>query len=152
MKRPSTLQLGLLMLCGSLLAGFSCFHTADNTSSGPGRIGFAVGLAALAYAAVALIRLSSVATPAAPPAGTDAAPEAPQPHPTIGQGIALMTCGFLLFFFSCGGALIPIRGSATGPLAPIGIPGMLAGTVFMLWGVVRFVLVLVRASRGRHRQ
>lgn len=145
--RPSALQVALLMLCGSLLAGFSCFSTADDPSSVLGMLGFAAGLAALGYAAVSLLMPGRTAAPSSaesPDAGTRAPA---QPRPTVGQGIALALCGFLLFFFSCGGAIIPVRSGS--PLVAIGIPGMIAGALVMLWGIVRFAIAIGRAMSGR---
>jgi hypothetical protein len=154
MQRPSALQTALLMCCGSLLAGYSCFYTADNRSTAFSVLGYGAGLLVLVLTAVGLAikasGTSSASAPAPPVLGgiavTPRASTVPQRRPTIGQSVVLGLCGFLLFFFSCGGAILP---GNSNPLASLGVIGMIAGAVFMLWGVIILVMAIGRAFSRR---
>lgn len=141
---PSPIQIALITLCGSLLAGFSCFQVAGGGTSALVALGFAGGLAVLTYAAVALVLPKRQKTLSEGAGGSvETIPE--QPLPSAKQGLALAVCGFLLFFFSCGGAVLPVRGS---PLTALGVLGMFGGAAFTLWGVLRLVKALWRIVTG----
>ena len=168
MSPPSTSQLALLIICGTLLATFSCFYSLE-TQSVPGALGIVVGAVLFAYAGVRLIvdgrqRLTFREPPpdqaTAPPperqrwtfhepAGDESPvtpPSAGSSRPTAGQGCLLGISGALLFFFTCSGAFLDYANF--GGLAFVAIIGTITGTVFMVWGLVRLVKALWRLVKS----
>jgi hypothetical protein len=147
MAPPSTSQLALLIICGTLLATFSCFYALD-TRSTVGGLGIAVGAVLFAYAGIKLIVAGRARWTFHEPDG-DTVPLAPEPSvpsgPTAGQGCLLALSGMLLFFFTCSGAFVDLN--SFGGLALLAIAGTLTGTVFMTWGLIRFVRAVWRALR-----
>ena len=148
MSPPSTSQLALLIICGTLLATFSCFYAIE-TQSLPGTLGMVVGAVLFAYAGIRLIAAGRQRWTFHEPVGAAPPVVPPLPvgssRPTAGQGCLLAICGALLFFFTCSGAFIDYN--SFGGLALLAILGTLTGTVFTVWGLIRFARALWRAVK-----